>query len=120
MALNQYDINTAEVILRLNREISGIKNRSKAGLWEAALLIRREAQLKTPVDTGNLKGSYFVTVFEGPHGVVAEITNTAYYAIYVHEDLEAAHEVGEAKFLEHAILENETTVIEIIARRAAV
>jgi len=41
---------------------------------------------------------------------------TAYYAVYVHEDLEAYHEVGEAKFLDKAIKMNQKRIIEELAK----
>ena len=39
----------------------------------------------------------------------------AAYAIFVHEDLEANHTVGEAKFLEKAIKDNVVQILRIVA-----
>jgi hypothetical protein len=56
------------VLKRLNEEILGIENRSAKGLVESAVLIRNatenEAPL-TPLDTGNLRASWFVVSSEG-------------------------------------------------------
>jgi hypothetical protein len=46
----------------LNREIEGIQGRSQVGLNKAAALIRNETEhggVKTPVDLGNLRASWF-------------------------------------------------------------
>ena len=40
----------------------------------------------------------------------------AYYSIYVHENLEAQHKVGKAKFLEDAINEQKGILIDDLAR----
>ena len=48
------------ILKNLNKEIQGIENRTQGGLTEAGLLIKRRSQLKTPVDTGNLKASAYV------------------------------------------------------------
>jgi hypothetical protein len=48
----------------LNVELEKIKGRCNAGLIEAAILIRRSTETTpplTPVDTGNLRASWFVT-----------------------------------------------------------
>ena len=41
---------------------------------------------------------------------------TQYYSVFVHEDLEAAHIVGEAKFLERAVIAKKKEALAIIAR----
>jgi hypothetical protein len=75
----------------------------------------------TPVDTGNLKGSHYVKMEESAAGnPVARIGCTAEYAIYVHENLEAHHPTGQAKFLETAFKLMSKKAIEIVARTAKV
>lgn len=44
-----------------------------------------------------------------------EVGFTAFYAIYVHENMEAKHPVGEAKFLEKAIARNQAQIVKVIA-----
>lgn len=82
-----------------------------------------EAKRRTPVDTGALRASGFV------EDVVVSPTTTrvqlgfggpsAPYAVYVHEDLEALHPVGQAKFLESTLLESAPHMADRIARRVA-
>lgn len=43
---------------------------------------------------------------------------SASYAIYVHENLEAHHEVGQAKFLEQPARANKSTYARIVAEQA--
>ena len=50
-----------EVVRNLNTEIANIKEASLRGLVEAALEIRASSQILTPVVTGNLRNSAFVT-----------------------------------------------------------
>jgi len=72
-------------------------------------LIMTEAKLRTPVDTGALRGSGHVqpTVREG----TALVSRGGFggpaapYAVYVHENLTARHPVGRAKFYESALVE---------------
>ena len=66
------------------------------------------AQSRTPVKTGDLKtsghlGDYQVSGYESSIPIIfgTELT----YAIYVHENLQAHHDVGQAKFLETAVLD---------------
>ena len=52
-----------KVIANLNKEIMAIENRTMRGLILGAALIRRETEhgtVKTPVDLGNLRASWFV------------------------------------------------------------
>lgn len=65
------------------------------------------AKERTPVDYGILRDSGLVKLPKiTKDGVTVEIGfggGAAHYALWVHEDLEAKHEVGQAKFLESAI-----------------
>lgn len=105
-----------EVLKNLNRFILATKGRTQQGILRALKFIEPIAVEKTPVDTGALQNSFYtrLLVFRGkfPAG---EIGNTSEYAIFVHEDLEARHLNGEAKFLSNAILSNTRTILDIIA-----
>lgn len=85
----------------------------------------KEVKRRTPVDKGPLRASvhmlgplrrgggdrlsvYCLIVAGGP---------SAPYAIYVHEDLEAIHPVGQAKFIESVILESRPFMAARVARR---
>jgi len=53
-----------KVISRINKETRGLEDDSMKGLIEAAIAIRRAMDTKSPtipVDTGNLRQSFFVT-----------------------------------------------------------
>jgi hypothetical protein len=76
---------------------------------------------RTPVDTGALKGSHETSKPEQGGGDVS-VTITvggpaAPYAVPVHENLDAHHKVGQAKFLESTIMESRSSMAERIARR---
>lgn len=110
-----------DVVMRnLNAQIEGIKGRTADGLLKAGLLVQRRAQEKTPVDTGNLKASASTTpggTAEKPEAVVSFY---APYAVYVHENLESHHPVGQARFLAAALEESHRDVLAIVAAEARV
>jgi hypothetical protein len=68
----------------------------------------------TPVDTGDLKNSghtqlpviegHTITVTMGFGGGAVD------YAVYVHENLEARHNVGRAKFMERVLLDTQDQI----------
>lgn len=60
-----------EVMRNLNERIRSVSSASRKGLIRAGLLIQREAQRRTPVDTGNLRASAF-TVWTGGSNVGGE------------------------------------------------
>lgn len=91
-------------------------------LYEEAKIEMKEAKRRTPVLTGALRDSGMVMKPEV--SVSNEISVTLsfgvpgpYYAIYVHENLEAVHETGQAKFLESTILESAPFMAQRIANR---
>jgi hypothetical protein len=107
-----------KILSNLSRKIDRIEKRSKEGLLAAGLMIQAEAQKMTPVDDGFLKASAYTRRTPENKSIV-EIGFSQNYALYVHEDLEAHHTVGEAKFLEKAIRENRAGALHII-RQAAI
>lgn len=115
----------------LNREVSQIEGASMKGLMKAGLRIQRGSQQLTPVATGNLKASAytrsasdFVALESGadnagrPSGGVppdtVEVGYSAAYAAAVHEDLEAYHRNGQAKFLESSLSRNRDQILKDI------
>lgn len=106
-----------EVMANFNKQIGKIKGRTIGGLLAGGLVIQAEAQRRTPVDTGNLKGSAYTRKSPEDERVV-EIGFGAAYAIYVHENLDAYHGNGEAKFLENAVVEKSGTALKAIAAYA--
>jgi len=80
-----------------------------------------EVQARTPVDTGALVASEHA---EGPFEVGSKVSATivaggptAPYAVYVHEDLDAIHPVGEAKFVESVLKESKSFMAARVAAR---
>ena len=84
----------------------------------------KEVKRRTPVDKGPLRGSVHQ---EGPTrtGTNYRTIGTAIvaggpaapYAVYVHENLDAFHPVGQAKFIESVILEVRPYMAARIAKR---
>lgn len=91
-----------------------IKTATRQGMAAGALDVEASAMEKTPVDTGNLKASFFVDV-SNPDLIT--VGNTAEYAVNVHENMNAHHRVGQAKFLESAANEKGAAILEKIAGR---
>jgi len=54
-----------DVLEDLNKDIAGIKTRTRKGMITAGLLIQRKAQLNVPVDFGNLRASAFTIWSQG-------------------------------------------------------
>ena len=57
-----------ELMKNLNAEIQAIEDRTLKGLIEATIIVRRDMDLtspKIPIDTGNMRASWFVTSHRG-------------------------------------------------------
>ncbi len=88
------------------------------GVVKAALVLQRESQLRVPVDTGALRNSAFTRKEGSGVNTAAVVGYTQAYAVVVHEDLEAHHPVGEAKYLERPARELAPELAAIIAAEA--
>ena len=89
---------------------------AKEGVREMAVMTGMIAIENAPKLTGALRGSVVVT--EAKQGLGFTITmggDEAPYAVIVHEDLTAHHDVGGAKFLERAM----ATVSSVFAQKVA-
>lgn len=88
-------------------------------LYREGEAIMTEAKSLCPVDTGALRASGQVRPpFNDGEALVVEMGfgNTAVnYALYVHEDLTAHHENGQAKFLEQPLLEHRDLLLHRLA-----
>jgi hypothetical protein len=122
----------------LNDALSKIVSASYEGAVDAALHIAAEAVKRTPVDTGNLRGSLSVQTTTGtaakgtkegslqitgapprPKRIKIRIGYSASYAHKQHEDVAAKHpQGGEPKFLENAVKENANRIVEYMKRKA--
>ena len=108
---------------RLNQLARDIPRVVAGALYAEAHELRTVSMRRTPVDTGALRASHVVSpptyegrtieVRIGVGGVAAP------YAVYVHENLSANHPVGQAKFLESAVLEAIPSLARKVAARAA-
>lgn len=107
------------VIRNINAEVKKIEGRTTAGLLAAGLKVQAEAQRRTPVDTGNLRASAYTRRAQDDATKV-EVGFAAAYALPVHENLEAHHPVGQAKFLESALVDLADEVVRTIADHARV
>lgn len=65
-----------------------------------------------PIDSGALRDSG--GVYQDPKTGEASVYYTADYALIVHENLEAVHPIGEAKFLEKALYANKDEFLKNI------
>jgi hypothetical protein len=124
------------VLGRINSITQDVARRAGNALRAEAEIEMTEAKRRTPVDTGALRASGHVT---GPvEGTSARVENgvrsygrpvtvwsvtlafggpAAPYAVKVHEDLEAWHRVGQAKFLESVVMESAPHIADRVARR---
>lgn len=92
-------------------------------MYEEAEIEMTEAKERTPVDTGELKRSGRVRLRGGASPWDAEVVlmfggPLVPYAVYVHENLDAYHKVGQAKFLESVLVESRPYLASRIAKRA--
>lgn len=136
-----------QVMDNLNREITGIKRRSRQGLIAAGLVIKADSIRNAPVDTSNLRQSHFVywqggSVQAAPNepggdfarlrishdATMAEaiaqigrfsvrIGATAHYAIFVHEGAQGR---TPSKFLERAVRANREEILRLIRERGQI
>lgn len=111
----------AEMRGNLARILRALPNEVSRALYEEAQIERTESMERTPVKTGALKGSHEVSRptmgWEGWQVTISVGGPAAPYAIRVHEDLEAFHKVGQAKFLESTILESAPFMPGRVAKR---
>jgi hypothetical protein len=100
------------VMANLNKQLEGIKSRSMNGLKMAAAFIYKKTESEiplTPVDTGNLRSSFFIVTptsvvrgygekkFEGEDAAILVANHTA--TITEAQGIVAAQSVGKKKFL---------------------
>ena len=119
----------AEANLKVQELIASDIKAGVMALREFAETEMTEAKRRTPVDNGILRDSGHVKTlddftlqlgFGGPAGSgnLDRVTNKkdVGYALVVHEDLEALHTVGQAKYLESTLLESIPYMAERVAK----
>ncbi len=105
-------------LAKLGQEAMG---QAAAALYQEGLVEMKESMRRTPVETGTLRASHETSrpVIAGRDVSVRIAVGgpAAPYALIVHENLEADHPVGQAKFLESTILESAPYLAERVAKR---
>lgn len=107
---------------RLERELSRLAV-TLPEMAQEALRIEAEVEMaemkaRTPVRTGVLRASGRVEALRGSLGVRWAFGGPSIpYAIYVHENLEAFHRVGQAKYLESVLAESAPYLVDRVRRR---
>ncbi len=113
---------TAQFTTRLRRFPLAYKEQVVAPAMDAEQRIELdEMKRRTPVDTGDLRDSGEII----PAVVTARLVTGGFffdmpYAAIVHEDLEAFHRVGQAKYAESVIRESQPYYGERLAKRCDV
>jgi hypothetical protein len=121
MAMPGFTFDSSKVKAALTNIARKAPEQVADALYAEAQIEMTEAKRRTPVDTGELRASGYVadpeirgrriSVEMGFGGAASE------YAVHVHEDLEALHPVGQAKYLESTVLESAPHMPARIARR---
>lgn len=92
---------------RLDRMETAVAAAAVPALVAEGEKVMTEAKRNTPVDTGTLRSSGRVRAPEvSRNSLTVPLTfggAAQEYAVYVHEDLQAAHTSGQAKFLEDPV-----------------
>ncbi|MBC8587108.1 HK97-gp10 family putative phage morphogenesis protein [Paratissierella segnis] len=98
---------------KLNKSISQVSDVVEDALLDCGNDLQQKSVDITPKDTGTLRGSAF-TEAENTSKPSVIVGFDEEYAIFVHENLEAHHPVGQAKFLEQPLNENKDKYVKHI------
>lgn len=123
---------TSQIVANINQELKKIQGGTEARLRQAAELILETAKELCPKDTLALVESGYIEIRKMATGWVAEIgfarpdapakvagkKPPEAYAVYVHENMEVHHPIGQAKFLEEAVKLREREVLAILRGKA--
>lgn len=77
-----------------------------------------EMRRRVPVDTGELRDSGGFNVEKKGNHILMNYHFDADHAVVVHEDMEAFHADGQAKYLESVLLESAPHILKRIKERA--
>lgn len=113
------------VVANLNKAIIEIKDRSAAGLIRGSMIIRESMDSVPPVipvDSGNLRSSWFMFPSNVGDNPFVTMGFTAKYAVYVHEMIEAKFKRpgAGAKFFEAAFKRSHKQVLDVIVAEATI
>lgn len=114
-------VGTAEMNRTLQKLAKDFPGKAGRALRAEGEIEMAEAKRRTPVDTGALRSSGHV---DGPRvsGTSVSVSlsfggPSTPYALKVHEDLNAFHRVGQAKFLESTLNESAPHLAKRVAAR---
>ena len=112
---------TKELEAKLKAIAAAMPSKIGVALYREAQIEMTESKKRVPVDTGALRSS---GVVQKPvsDGNATSVTlgyggPSVDYAFKVHEDLEAFHKVGQAKYLESVLMESAPNLLQRIANR---
>lgn len=119
-------IDPGAVLAALTRLGPQAETAIQSALYKEGLRIMAVSQGEVPVDTGNLRASGHVALPEvaggkvsvqmGYGGSAGSQSGKVGYAVYVHEDMDAHHPTGKAKYLEDPMKAAESGFAGRIAR----
>jgi hypothetical protein len=101
------------VLENLKKAQLDLEKKRKTALTRIGIIVKGDAVKNAPIKWGNLRNSAFSDV-DGSEKVF--IGFTASYAPFVHENLEATFKKGGPKFLEKAIQQNQSRIVDELAK----
>lgn len=111
----------AEMKRKVQKIKKNLPDEIARALYAETEIEAKESKRRTPVDTGELRASIHVL---GPersglmiYTMIVAGGPAAPYAVYVHENLDAFHKVGQAKFIESVIMESRPYMASRVAKR---
>lgn len=106
---------------KIRKIAANLPNKVGAALYREAEIEMTESKKRVPVDTGTLRASGMVSEPVKENGQISVTLSyggaAKDYAIPVHENLEAFHPVGQAKYLESVLNESRPHMLERLANR---
>ncbi|MEO7189491.1 MAG: HK97 gp10 family phage protein [Vicinamibacterales bacterium] len=110
-----------EMLQKIEALARSVPQKVAGALYVEAEIEMAKMKERTPVASGTLRNSGHVELPEiTPSSVTVRLGfggPAASYAVYVHEDLEARHEVGQAKYLSSVLDESEPFLLGRVAAR---
>lgn len=94
---------------------SKVRKAVHSGLRKAGELVKDEAVQRAPVETGALRAGARVSSANQTVAVSFGTGPSAPYAVKQHEEIGYHHAEGQAKYLETALIDKQSDVLDIIA-----
>jgi len=106
------------------RRLQAVAKETEANLrpaiTEVVAMLQRESMKRTPIDTGNLRGSHRSRVIGNGKKTIGAVYLTAAYALFVHEALSSVNFKSKwprgRKFLERAFVDNISDIANMIGK----